>query len=247
MRYKIHQPFVVAMTTVGDLNQSRPLIRALSLTDAQMSQLPQVQAAPAPHPPTGGRVQAYSAGRVAFDIARPGELIPGSVLDAMQQFRLADIAKVLQRYQTSAGAVVLGLMDAREWPWGWNCPPLLFIRAYAREFDLSGAQVTAFEQLEEAARQPILEQEWAKQKRHRELLDSGASENSPEVTQLKTEISALMKQAADVRPPHDAALAVLTGTQRARLAAFEADLELAREAVELRLVVAPWAGEGFCH
>jgi hypothetical protein len=75
------------------------------------------------------------------------------VLDAMQQFRLADIAKVLQRSQTSAGAVVLGLMDAPEWPWGWTCP-LYPIPVYSREFDLSGDQVTAVEQLEQAARQP---------------------------------------------------------------------------------------------
>jgi hypothetical protein len=232
----------------GQVSSDRygPLIHALGLTDAQMSQLPQVPPAPVRRPPTGGWVQNYPAGRMALVIARPGELIPGSVLDAMQQFRLADVAKVLQRYQTSAGAVVLGLMDAPEWPWGWTCP-LYPIPVYSQEFDLSGDQVTAFEQLEHAARQPIIEQEWAKQKRHRELLDSGAGENSPEVTQLMTEISELMKQSAAVRPPRDAALAVLTGMQRARFSAFEADLELAREAAELRLVVAPWPGEALCH
>jgi Ser/Thr protein kinase RdoA (MazF antagonist) len=178
---------------------------------------------------------------------RPGDLLPESVLDSAQQFRLADIAQALQRFETAQGAVVLGLIDAREWPWGWTCPPPSFIGAYAREFDLSAAQVTQLEQLEQAARQPIVEQGWAMQKRHRELLDSGASENSPEVTQLMAEISELMKQYAAIRPPHDAALALLTGMQRARLAAFEADLELAREAVELRLVVAPWPGEALCH
>jgi hypothetical protein len=67
------------------------------------------------------------------------------------------------------------------------------------------------------------------------------------VTQLMTEISELMKQSAAVRPSREAALAVLTGMQRARLSAFEADLELAREAAELRLVVAPWPGEALCH
>jgi hypothetical protein len=180
-------------------------------------------------------------------ITHPGDLIPGSVLDSAQQFRLADIAKVLHRIHTASGAMVLGLMDAREWPWGWTCPPPPFIAAYAQEFDLSAGQVTEFEQLEQAARQPIAEQEWAKQKRHRELLDSGASENSPEVTQLMAEISELMKQCAAVRPPRDAALAALTGIQRARFSAFEADLELAREAVELRLVVAPWPAEVLCH
>ena len=33
-------------------------------------------------------------------------------LNPAQQWKLAEIAKVLQRYQTSAGAVVLGLLTA---------------------------------------------------------------------------------------------------------------------------------------
>src|SRR5580704_4864613 len=101
-----------------------PLRNALSLTDAQMSQLPQVPPAPARHAPTGGWVQAYP-GRVALEalvIAHPGDLIPGSVLDSLQQAKLAEIGKVLLRWQTAAGALVLGLIDAREWPWGWACP-----------------------------------------------------------------------------------------------------------------------------
>ena len=167
-------------------------------------------------------------------------------LEQNQQAKLAQIAKVLQRSQTSAGAVVLGLMDVREWPWGWACP-LYPVGAYAEEFGLSDAQVRQFKLLEEAARRPILEQEWAKQKRHRELLESGASLDSPEVTQLAAEISKLMDRAAAMRPPHDAALAVLTDAQRAKFSAFQADSELAREAVELRLIPAPPRVEALCH
>jgi hypothetical protein len=234
-----------ALTAQESSDRYGPLIRALALTDAQISQLPQELPAPVRAALTGGRVAAYSAGRPAMPPPRPGDLIRSSLLDSAQQAKLAEIAKVLQQ-ETAAGAIVLGLMDAREWPWGWTCP-LYPIGAYAPEFGLSSAQVTQFEQLEQAARQPIIEQEWAKQKRHRELLESGASEDSPEVTQLMAEISELMKQSAAVRPPHDAALAALTDAQRTKLAAFQADLELAREAAELRLVLAPWPGEGLCH
>jgi len=118
-------------------------------------------------------------------LPRPGDLIPGSVLDGVQHARLAEIAKVLRDPQTAGGAIVLGLMDAREWPWGWTCPLSPIIGAHAPEFGLSPAQVTQFEQLEQAARRPIFEQEWETQKRGRELVDSRATPDSPEVTQLR--------------------------------------------------------------
>jgi Spy/CpxP family protein refolding chaperone len=224
------------------------LTRALALTDAQMSQLPQVSPAPVRAAPTGGRFQTYAPHILPVAFPQAGDLIPGSVLDRAQQAKLAEIGKVLQRSHTAEaeGAFVLGLIDAREWPWGWACGPGP-IGTYAQEFALSDVQQREFQQLEQAARQPLRDQGLAVQKRRRELLDSGASGNSPEVVQLTTEISQLSKREWDTRPPHDAALALLNGTQRARLAEFQADLELGREAAELGLVVAPWAGDGFCH
>jgi hypothetical protein len=240
-----------AFVLTGQVSPDRygRLIRELALTEAQMAQLPQVPPAPVRTAPAGARVAAYAPHILPVPLPRPGDLIPGSVLDNSQQLKLAEIGKVLHRWQAAFGAVVLGLIDVREWPWGWACPPSSSIGAYSQEFALSSVQVTEFEQLEQAARQPNLEQQWAKQKRHRELLDSGASEDSPEVKQLMAEISELMKRYFEIRPPHDAALAVLNGTQRARLAEFQADLELAREAVELHLIVQP-AGrdlEILCH
>ena len=66
--------------------------------------------------------------------------------------------------------------------------------------------------------------------------------------QVVEKISDLMKQAEAVRPPHDPALAVLTDAQRATLVAFQADLELAREAVELHLIRPPVSpAEVLCH
>ena len=54
-------------------------------------------------------------------------------------------------------------------------------------------------------------------------------------------------QAKDVKPRRDLALAVLDDAQRANLAAFESALELASDAVELKLIAAPAKGEPLCH
>src|SRR5271165_4216906 len=81
-----------------------PLIRELALTDDQMAQLPQVSPAPMRTAPTGGRVAAYAPHILPVPFPRPGDLIPGSVLDSAQQLKLAEIGKVLQRSQTAFGA-----------------------------------------------------------------------------------------------------------------------------------------------
>jgi hypothetical protein len=49
------------------------------------------------------------------------------------------------------------------------------------------------------------------------------------------------------RPPHDLALAVLDDPQRAKIAALEATLQAASEAIELKLIPAPQRGEPLCH
>jgi hypothetical protein len=169
-----------------------------------------------------------------------------SILDPAQQFKLAEIAKVLQRYQTSAAAVVLGLIDVREWPpGGWPCG-LYPIPAYEKEFGLSADQVTQFQQLENTARQPLYEQVSAKQKRHGELMESGGKD-SPEGVALVAEISKLGKQLWDTRPPREAALALLNDEQRAKLTTFQTELDIAREAVELNLIRVPGVPEALCH
>jgi hypothetical protein len=53
--------------------------------------------------------------------------------------------------------------------------------------------------------------------------------------------------AANARPRHDLALAVLSATQKAKLAAFEIKLQLASEAIELGLIHAPGKGEVLCQ
>jgi hypothetical protein len=59
--------------------------------------------------------------------------------------------------------------------------------------------------------------------------------------------SATFKQYAETRPPRDLLLAVLNDDQRAKFAAFESELILAREALELHLVRLPGLPEILCH
>lgn len=54
-------------------------------------------------------------------------------------------------------------------------------------------------------------------------------------------------QATHTRPPLDSALAVLDETQRANLAAFETALQVANEAIKLKLIPVPAHGEVLCH
>jgi hypothetical protein len=80
-----------------------------------------------------------------------------------------------------------------------------------------------------------------------EVLNSGVSADSPTVVQLGSEENNLQAQIGKTRPPHDLALAVLDEAQKAKLAAFETGLQLAREAIELGLIPKPVMGEILCH
>jgi hypothetical protein len=54
-------------------------------------------------------------------------------------------------------------------------------------------------------------------------------------------------RATHSRPPRDLALAVLDDAQRTNLLAFENALQVANEAIELRLIPVPMHGEPLCH
>lgn len=166
-----------------------------------------------------------------------------------QQYKLADISKVLDRFQISARAVALGLIDVRDWPTGWACwfPARAPVSAFAGEFDLSATQTAQLEKAQGDLRQQNLDQLGAMWKRLHELRDSGASDGSPKVLELNSEISKLQSQYWEIRPPRDLVLAMLTDTQRAKLAAFQSELELAREALELHLIRLPGLPEILCH
>jgi hypothetical protein len=194
----------------------RPLVRALVLTDAQITLLQQM----------------------------PGDVLRTGILDGAQQSKLAEIARVLQRFETSAGAVEMGLMDARDWPTGWTCPPSSRIGLYAREFDLTADQVRRLEQLQNEVRQRAADQIMEIGNLLWKLTQAGTP---PAPAVITEESSRLQKQRDEGRPPRDQALVVLNEAQKAKLAALLAELELAREALDLHLVRLPSTPEVFCH
>jgi hypothetical protein len=106
--------------------------------------------------------------------------------------------------------------------------------------------VLQFERLQQAAEEPRIAQIWERMNRRSEFLNSGGSADSPAVVQLLSEISKLQEQVARTRPERDLTLAVLDDTQRAKFAAFEAALPLAKDAIELGLIT-PKGGELLCH
>ena len=167
-------------------------------------------------------------------------------LNPAQQWKLAEIAKVLQRYQTSAGAVVLGLMDAEEWPSGWACGLNSNINAYAKEFDLTAEQVTRLGQLQQDVRQRAVDGIREIENRYAKLMP-GQGIPPAEWATVQQETAKLVKRRDEARPPRDLAMALLNEAQKTQFAAFRSDLELAREALALHLVRVPPLPEVFCH
>jgi hypothetical protein len=162
------------------------------------------------------------------------------ILDASQQAKLAGIVKVLDRWRAASEVMAMGLIATGEWPWS-TCLPYP-LRAFASEFDLSDAQVEQLERLQRAAQEPL----WAQIREKAmasELLDS----KSPAAVRFTADISKLSQQLAAIRPPRDHILAVLNEGQRANIAAFELDLELVREAIEIKLIPDPPKGEDLCQ
>jgi hypothetical protein len=168
-------------------------------------------------------------------------------LSDAQQRRLADTAKVLQQWDTAGGAVAMGLMDASDWPGEWPCfVPNSRIASYAKEYDLTSDQVDRLKQLQDEVRQRAVNGLMEIAGRVWKLSTSGA--NSPsETAALNEETARLVKQRDEARPPRDLALAILNDVQKAKVAALRADVELAREALELHLIRLPGLPEILCH
>jgi hypothetical protein len=230
----VHSWLLAAMSTSlaaqGPDSQYDALKNALALSDVQIAQCRQNSATPT----------AYHA----WD--RP--LLPAAhVLNDAQRAKLAEIAKVLGRFQTSAGAVVMGLIPASDWPTGWPCvSPDSRIAVYAKEYDLTDDQVNRLEQLQHDVRQQAVDGLMEIGRRAWKLWASGAQTPS-DTAALLEETARLVKQRDEAGPPRDLALAVLNDAQMAKLAAFRHDLELAREALELHLIQLPPLPEIFCH
>jgi hypothetical protein len=237
---------VTSLSVLGQVSGNRyeALKQALGLRDSQVWQLQQVSRAAITinRPTPAAARRAINRTNV---LTQNGYSLRDPILDDSQQTKLAVIEKVLDRSDTASLAITLGLISAQRWPGRSLC--YYPIRAYASELGLSESQVWQLERLQQAAREPLYAQITEKENRRLEFLNSGGSADSPTVVQLISEISKLQKQAAETRPERDLALAVLDDTQKAKLAAFETALQLAREAIELGLTPDPPKGEVLCH
>ena len=150
------------------------LNQALGLSDAQMSQLQQ----------------------------RSKGLAATGMLDDSQRAKLAEIRKVLDRWDAAAFAVELGLITNEQWPGGCLCASRVRGNPYSTELGITDAQAQQIER--------ILESVNAKERR-------------------------------------EPVLAVFDEAQRAKLAAFEAGMQRAREAIQLGLIPRVPKGECLCH
>ncbi len=225
------------------------LQQALGLTDFQVWQLQQKRPpAAANHPPGPVSAQRALASRPvqSRDLPR-GPAIEDprqmELLDETQRARLAEIEKVLDRREMATQAVALGLMTADDWPGMRLCRSR--IETSRSELNLTDAQVEEFERIEQAARQPVEEEIWQKADLHRALLNSGSRDDSPAVVEVMADIGTLQKQFDEMKPPRDEVLAMLDDSQKASMAEFQRALELAREAIDLRLFY-PVRGEVLC-
>ncbi len=221
---------------VGVFGQS--LQDTLALTEMQIWQLRQEKpAAVAP----GGRA---AAGRRPGDFAamRPyeellDEALHNPILDASQQAKLAEIAKVLDRWNMASEAMVAGLINVQQWPGGISC-----IVPHPSEFGLSDSQRKELEQIHAPLKAAIAEKDAERLKLR---LISGLRSDSAEIAQVDAEISELRAKWSS-EPLRSLSRAVLNDAQMAKLAAFEVDLKLVREAIELKLIPDPPKGEPLC-
>ncbi len=243
----------IALAVLGQEpgNRYEALKQALGLSDAQLSQLQQMHAAPVARPaPIGGsaRVPIYPQSPAGGFSGR--RILPAQnedslrVLDDSQRTKLAEIKKVLDRWDAAELAIGFGLIREQQWPGGPQCPRP---SAYAAELGLSEFQIRQFDQLRDDAQEPLWAQIREKAAQRMALLDSGLSADSPAAAQLGSDIDKLQAQVVKTGPPHDLALAVLDGAQKAKLAEFETALQAASEAIELGLIPKPAMGEILCH
>lgn len=244
----------MSFSVIGQVSGDRyePLKRALGLSDSQMSQLQRRSSAaititqPTPTAQPAINVARRASGNTSTDRPKQAaDSLRDRILDHSQRAKLALIENVLDRYDAASQAIVLGLISAQQWPGGSLC--YYPIRTYPSEFGLSDSQVRQFEQLQQAAREPLYAQIMQKENHRLELLNSGIRADSLTVVQLVSDISKLRKEAADTKPQRDLALVMLDDGQKAKLAEFETALQLASEGIELGLIPDPPKGEVLCN
>jgi hypothetical protein len=236
---------VLLLTAVGAWGQARfeALKDALGLTEMQIWQIQQPK--PVAIVPSGIASAARRPG-IPFNppmdySASLDRALQNPILDASQQAGLAEIVKVLKRWNMASEAIVAGLIDARQWPGSTLC--LYPLHVFASELHLSDAQVAQLETFRRAAREPLETQIAEKEKARAALPDP----KSPAVIELTADISKLRQQLAVAAPPRNLALAILNDAQKVQLAALETALQLVSEAIDLKLIPDPPKGEPLCQ
>jgi hypothetical protein len=215
------------------------LKEVLGLTEMQIWQLQQ-QAKPVPIAPPGSAL-GYRPGIPAGNppMAYSASLqraLQNPILDASQQAKLAEIVKILDRWDMASEAIVAGLIDAAQWPGGTSC----FV-PHPSGFGLSDLQRQELDRIHEPLKTAIA------QKTAELITSRDATPPLPpaEIARLQTDLSGLKSHWA-VELLRSLSRAVLNDAQRARLAAFENDLKLVREAIDLKLIPDPPKGEVLC-
>ena len=205
---------------------------ALALSDAQILQLEELNRRP------------------SWEVTRLRE----AVLDDRQRATLASIRKVLYG-DVAHLAARLGLIDQKDWErrFGQTClfgeirQYIYYTKQYSGtplELYLSPAQAEQFEKLERERDTPIWAQIRAKDIERDALLNSGSTKDSPAVVQLGLATNQLSAHLNDPLPL-GVVMSILDSDQKAKLAGFESELQVAAEAVQLGLIER--AGEILCH
>jgi hypothetical protein len=242
---------LLALMTFSAMAQSYVELRAtLALTDVQIAQLQRVKASAHPArqpPPPGTPIYAYRQSGVIDKWQEEKEAARGlalAVLTEEQRHKLADAAMVLQLQNGAMQLVSVGAISCGQWP--GICACFYPIRQDETKLGLSEAQLARFEQLRVAHLEPMNDL----QRRIGAMaarLGNAPRDDPASVDQLRKELAELQKQSDDVSASHAVVLGVLDYMQRIRLAAFEADLRLVNEAMDIGLLTRPGKGEVLCN
>jgi hypothetical protein len=163
-------------------------------------------------------------------------------MDDSNKAKLSDIAKTLDRSGAASLAIDLGLLGQEQWPGGADSVchrPLQSYSGRPLEFGMTESQIHQLLEIRRVAGFPLWPQVREKAMQRQALLDSGVSADSPAVVQLGLDSDRLQKQIS-ARPSRDVVMSLLDSAQKAKLAEFEKELELLRQAVELGLIFDPW-------
>ena len=242
---------IFALLTVNAMAQTYVELRAtLALTDVQIARLQRVKASahPARQPPPPGTPIYASRQTGVIEKWQPEEEAARSlalaVLTEEQRHKLTDAAAVLQLQNGAMQLVSVGAINCSQWP--GMCACFYPIRRDDTKLGLSEAQLARLEQLRIARLGPMNEL------RRRIGATAARLANAPRdepasADRLRKELAELQKQSEDVADTHALVLDVLDDMQKIKLAAFEADLRLVNEAMDIGLLTRPGKGEPLCN